>query len=236
MTDTETENVAQSRRLRRAREHAGFETIRAAVEQFGWNYNTYKSHDNGKRGFKKRDAEDYAKAYGVTAGWLLTGENPPYWASDSGVSQTKISTRRIPILDWLAVERYLAYRSGTMGAIATAYADINTHPELGRRVFMLPVQGESMVAKPPVGGVSFHPGDAVVFDPDGDVKPGDFVLAKLNLLDEPIFRKYQVRGRDEAGELIFDLVPLNEDYPTERVGPNNPGKVLARLVRHVRNF
>lgn len=61
-------------RLRMAREQAGFQTPTAAANFFGWNENTYKSHENGIRGLKTAVAERYAEAFKVSAAWLLTGE------------------------------------------------------------------------------------------------------------------------------------------------------------------
>lgn len=61
-------------RLQWAREQAGYPSPREAAIRFAWNYNTYKSHENGARGLKQEAAERYAKAFKVSTAWLLTGE------------------------------------------------------------------------------------------------------------------------------------------------------------------
>lgn len=61
-------------RLRSARHKAGFKGPAEAARRFGWNINTYKSHENGERGFDADQAKDYGKAFHTSAGWLLTGE------------------------------------------------------------------------------------------------------------------------------------------------------------------
>ena len=61
----------EHQRLREARERAGFTTPKAASEYFGWNENTYKSNENGARGISKKEAPKYAKAFHVSAGWIL---------------------------------------------------------------------------------------------------------------------------------------------------------------------
>ncbi len=61
-------------RLQTARQRAGFENATDAARAFGWNENTYRSHENGERGLKKDIAEKYARAFGVSPAWLLTGE------------------------------------------------------------------------------------------------------------------------------------------------------------------
>ena len=61
-------------RLQAARLRAGFETATDAARAFGWNENTYRSHENGERGLKKEVAYRYAKALRISVGWLLTGD------------------------------------------------------------------------------------------------------------------------------------------------------------------
>ncbi|MBP2309412.1 hypothetical protein GBZ48_21485 [Azospirillum melinis] len=67
-------SAAPYERLQWARANAGFGTPRDAAERFGWNYNTYKSHENGARGLKQKSAERYAHAFKISLSWLLTGE------------------------------------------------------------------------------------------------------------------------------------------------------------------
>lgn len=64
----------QFERLRLARERAGFEGPTDAATYFGWNPVTYRSHENGQRGLRPDIAKRYARAFKVSAAWLLTGE------------------------------------------------------------------------------------------------------------------------------------------------------------------
>lgn len=63
-----------SDRLRRARENAGYSTAASAIDRFKWPSSAYRSHENGQNSFSPTAAEEYAKAYGVPAAWLLLGE------------------------------------------------------------------------------------------------------------------------------------------------------------------
>ena len=60
-------------RLKAARERAGFPTAAAAAEAFGWPVSTYRSHENGHRGFPAKRAERYASAFRISPEWLLYG-------------------------------------------------------------------------------------------------------------------------------------------------------------------
>lgn len=61
-------------RLRQARLAAGYVGPVEAARRFGWNRETYKSHENGIRGIRPAKAKLYGDAFKVGAGWILTGE------------------------------------------------------------------------------------------------------------------------------------------------------------------
>lgn len=63
-----------NQRLKHARLQAGFKTATAAIEHCGWSGSTYRAHENGQNNYKIKDAQIYAKAYGVTPSWLLIGD------------------------------------------------------------------------------------------------------------------------------------------------------------------
>lgn len=63
--------MSAAKRLREAREGAGYPTAAAAAREFGWNEATYRHHENGTRGFDSEQAFSYGKYYGVSPAWLL---------------------------------------------------------------------------------------------------------------------------------------------------------------------
>lgn len=63
-----------SDRLREARINAGFTSTAEAARRFGWNENTYKSHENGKRGIPRRSVERYARYFKVDPEWIMFGD------------------------------------------------------------------------------------------------------------------------------------------------------------------
>ncbi len=102
---------------------------------------------------------------------------------------------------------------------------IATDLTLGPRAFALIVEGESMTP-------GFSPGDKVIFDPDLAPRPGDFVVAKLDEEEKATFKKYRPRGQDRDGNVVIELVPLNDDWPTLSIDAANPGRVVAPMVEH----
>src|ERR1700674_2597014 len=62
-------------RLRQARQDAAFPSARSAALRFGWTVSTYASHENGQTPVPLDEAPKYARAFKVSAAWLLTGES-----------------------------------------------------------------------------------------------------------------------------------------------------------------
>lgn len=60
-------------RLKTARVNAGFSTATAAAERLGVPVATYRSHENGSRGYPRDAAAHYARAFRVAPTWLLYG-------------------------------------------------------------------------------------------------------------------------------------------------------------------
>lgn len=60
-------------RLAAARKAAGYETAADAARALGASYPTYAGHENGRSGFRHKTAAVYARKFGVSLEWLLTG-------------------------------------------------------------------------------------------------------------------------------------------------------------------
>lgn len=66
--------MTMSDRLKKARVSAGFYKASDAINKFGRKASTYRAHESRQNQFDATTALSYARAYGVNAGWLLTGE------------------------------------------------------------------------------------------------------------------------------------------------------------------
>lgn len=73
-------------RLRQARIRAGYERQRDVFTRYpDWKLNTYKSNENGNAPFSFESAKTYARAFGVRAEWLYSGDGPMTAPTDSVV-------------------------------------------------------------------------------------------------------------------------------------------------------
>ncbi|MCZ4500992.1 MAG: hypothetical protein JWQ74_3547 [Marmoricola sp.] len=63
-------------RLRAAREAANYSSATKAAESLGVSVSTYRAHENGQNDFAPDVAEQYARKFGTSAAYLMTGEGP----------------------------------------------------------------------------------------------------------------------------------------------------------------
>lgn len=162
---------------------------------------------------KGRYLNDLAAALGVTVDWLLAGSGdtpaplveqhiPGYHNVEPAVM---LPGKRIPILSYVQAGNWremCEQASNFDGNVEFVTAS----SEIGPYGFGLWLRGDSMVPL-------FKEGDLIIVDPDEGPQPGDYVVAK-NGSDGATFKKYRPRGIDENGQEVFELVPLNDDYPT----------------------
>lgn len=69
-------------RLVTARKAAGYDTAADAARALGTSYPTYAGHENGSSGFRHKTAATYARKFGVSLEWLLTGRGTMTKKSD----------------------------------------------------------------------------------------------------------------------------------------------------------
>jgi SOS-response transcriptional repressor LexA len=123
---------------------------------------------------------------------------------DKNVAPAEVGTRLVPVISYV--------QAGQMTEVVDPFAlggsfeFISTDLDLSGRAFALIIKGPSMEPE-------FREGDKVIIDPAVCPQPGDFVVAK-NSVEEATFKKYRPRGTDARGNMIFELVPLNDDFPT----------------------
>lgn len=162
---------------------------------------------------KGRYLNDLAEALGVTVDWLLTGSgDTPELAEEQPIPgyhnvepAVMLPGKRIPILSYVQAGnwREMCEQATTFdGNVEYVTASV----DIGSCGFGLWLRGDSMLPQ-------FKEGDLIIVDPDEAPQPGDYVVAK-NGSNEATFKKYRPRGIDENGQEVFELVPLNDDYPT----------------------
>ncbi|MBH2071702.1 LexA family protein [Janthinobacterium lividum] len=193
----------------------------------------------GKRGPETQTIAKLAAACNVSFQWLHegTGEKARGTSSatlspdspnkfDQNARLVPLGTRAIPVIS--------AIQAGAMKEISVPYATgdgyttIYVDDTYSQWAFGLEIDGDSMLPE-------YHPGDIVIIEPNWAPRPGDCVAAK-NGKQEATFKKYRLRGTNAEGNDIFELVPLNDNYPTLRSDetPLTIIGVMAELRRKTR--
>lgn len=124
--------------------------------------------------------------------------------SRSNVEPAPGDWRKIPILDSRQAAKWKADSS------VSDLVDVEmimTNLEHPPSTFAQRIVDPSMEPK-------FKIGDVVVIDPTIQPLPGDFIVASL--MGDALFRQYRVAGINEQGHEIFEIWPLNLNYPSMR--------------------
>lgn len=171
-----------------------------------------------------------ARALGVQSIWLATGKGPREQSAsvtpfDANAVIIPIGTRRVPLIS--------SIQAGLWSEIVDNFAPgdaeewLITDLKCSDASFALTIKGNSME---PI----FSDGDRVIIDPAVIPRPGSFVAAK-NGSEEATFKKYRPRGISANGQDVFELVPLNDDYPSLH-SDREPIRIIGTAVEHRRRL
>ena len=142
-------------------------------------------------------------------------------AAISNVAPAPMGGRRVPVITSIQAGMWAEIVDSFQPGDASDW--LLTDIDLSDSSFALDIRGNSMEPE-------FKDGDRVIIDPEIAPQPGDFVAAK-NGEQEATFKKYRPRGMDAQGNIVFELVPLNDDYPTLR-SDVQPIRIVGTMVEH----
>lgn len=168
--------------------------------------NGAKSSTGNARGIGDKLARKLEDGCGKELGWMDRPHRLPAPAFDENVVPADMGLRPIPVISSVQAGALRDMESPYQPGAGYAYE--YTDQDLSEWAFALDVEGLSMLPE-------FRPGDRIIVDPEIAPNPGDFVVAR-NGSEQATFKKYRPRGIDAAGNEVFELVPLNDDYPTLR--------------------
>ena len=208
---------AKIRALRKARKM----TINELATQVDSDVGNISRLERDLQGFSPQLLSKIADALSVPVSELFSDDSPASPHQNMEMAQPDI--HRIPVISYVQAGVWTAPNEIRECDGNMAY--ITTDLELGERAFAIVIRGNSMEPE-------FTEGDLVLIDPDEPLHPGDFVVAK-NGEEEATFKKYRPRGYGEDGQEIFELAPLNDDYPTMRSDRQHI-QIIGTMVEHRR--
>ncbi|CNL29150.1 TPA: LexA family protein [Yersinia enterocolitica] len=183
------------RRVALARNSLGL-TQAELAKKVGVVHRQIAAYEGGEARPRDKVLNNLAAVLGTSSDWLKcgVGDGP----NISNMRKT-VTVREIPLLSWVQAISIAADDSTLDGSIS----DFIPAPiGAGEKAFAITILGNSMDSP---SGLSFPEGTIVCFDPDVEVKNGDFVLCS------------QLDGEATFKQLIFDqgkryLRPLNREY------------------------
>lgn len=164
-------------RLRKAREDAGYADAASAARRFGWGETTYRSHENGARGFKLNRAIEYGRAFRVSPEWLLFGKGDNGKKPVPLVGYVGAGAEMVPIDDGGALD------------------DVDPPPGVGPSAVAVMVRGDSMFPR-------YMDGDLLIYDQHTVLSDADGHECIVSLVDGRKFVK-MVRV-DHRGEVTLE--------------------------------
>ena len=219
MVDTPAE------RLKLARVRAHYRDAKHAADAHGWNYDTYKTHESGKRSISPQRAEIYAKAFHVSAAYILLGKEA---GAPLDPILSRIPIRVVPLMDLLDVEALRAVAGGAR-PIGISDVAVDSGDDITPRSFAAVVMTTAMVSRRP-DEPSTYPGDVVIISPETKPEPGKIVLAVVE--GETMLRKYRPASHGDDTS-AFILVPLNDDFATIHASVSEDTFIVGRAIRRI---
>lgn len=178
-------------------------------------------HNWEQRGVSKQGMLLAQRVLGCSASWIETGSGQMAAHGHANVKRADVGVFNIPLISYVQAGVWTTVHDNYQPGDAEEY--LLTDQDLSEHAFALEIKGDSMLP-------DFKPGDRVIIDPLVQPNPGDFVVAK-NGDDEATFKKYRPRGMNDRGQVVFELVPLNDDYPSMR-SDTTPIQIIGTMVEH----
>jgi SOS-response transcriptional repressor LexA len=201
--------------LRKKRENLGWSQTKLAT-MAGTTAATVSRIETGRSYYSQATLVGLLRAMGTTleAFYLTLGSGNVEPASTGG--------RRVPVLDYVQAAKWPNIASRIDKQMQeTILTDLDNPPS----TFALRILGDSMEP-------DFHAGDIVVVSPALMPRPGDFVVA-AEAGKESTFRRYKMVGKNEQGEDVFELQPLNPLYAAMR-SDRHDLSLVGVMVEHRR--
>ena len=168
-----------------------------------------------------KELPSIAFALGKTVEFLISGKENPNRKSNVQPLHPS-SLKLIPVISFVQAGQWKeALELGVLDYVYSAGDNLSGNS------FAVKVVGNSMFPE-------YKEGDLIVIDPNICPRPGDCVIG-MNSKNETTFKKYRPRGINENGQEVFELVPLNIDYPTLR-SDREQITIIGTVVEHVRKF
>jgi SOS-response transcriptional repressor LexA len=216
-------------RLRFLRKKAGYYRAEDLAKVVRVSTNTVLMHERNERNIPYRRAKAYARLLGTKPEFILEGKqfNQDY-VNQPIIAPAALAPVRLPLLSCTDVEQF---RSIASGAIPMSEQAVFASQQLlpGRRAFAVEMPDSSIDGR-------IAEEEHVFIDPDAEYKTGDIVAALAPGFVGLIIREYRVKSFDRDAKPVFELVALNEKFPSVPSDVAGDAQIIGRVIGAFRKF
>lgn len=167
---------------------------------------------------RRANQKAVADLLGLTVAELMSGGEPNVGELQKG--------RRVPLISWVEALLLNDVSEPFDPGDAVEWVD-TSESSPGKDAFALKVSGSSMTSPDPDAPYSFPEGTVLIVDPDRQVSPGDFVIAKDVDTQQATFKRLAYDGGR------WYLRPLNPQFKTVEI--DDPSlRIIGRVVEFQR--
>lgn len=206
--------MALGENIRAWRERKGWSTHDLALES-DINQSSISRFEQNKTRPRPETLRKIAEALGA--------EIPQLEYGTADLDVIPVGKRRIPVLDYTQVGNWIDVNEDDSGPENGEF--VLTNAKWSDEAFALIVRDDSML---PV----FLVDDTITVDPDIAPRPGRFVVA-VNGVGEASLKKFADLGVNAKGEPLYELRPLNPDYPIWN-SETTPFRIVGSIVEVTR--
>ena len=173
---------------------------------------------NGKKSFGDGITQYIEDTLELESGYLDKGH------VSGTVEPTAMPDKKIPLISFVQAGQL----TNTGDLVADEY--VICYGDASPTAFALRVKGDSMT---PI----FDEGDIVIVDDQKAPTVGSYVVARseLDAMEEATIKRYYIAGYDEHGREIFELRPVNPNYPVMN-SQQLKLKVVGVVVEAIKRF
>lgn len=207
------------RELRKAQKR----TLQDVGDLFGIKTSSVSNWETGKSTPTTEKLAKLARFFGTSVNDLISGTDAPHHVPAAIFAPATMGGFRVPLISYVQAGSWTTAEDPY--AVGEAAEWLYTDQEVSPSAFALTIRGDSMAPE-------YLDGERIIVEPALAPVPGDVVIAK-NGHEEATFKKYRPRGVNERGAEVFELVPLNPDFPT-LYSDRQPIQIIGVVVEHRR--
>ncbi len=233
MRPMEDNHTTPGERLGALIKRSSYDSVRHFASVAGKSVDLLRKQIRDERTISAASARTYGRLLGRPPEEILYGKrfNQDY-EKQPIIAVAGIAPSLVPLLSYADVEQFTLIASG---AIPMSDNKISSpfDPLSAKRIFAVEMPDKSMESDE---RESIAQGDRLFINPEEEYKTGNIVVAMAPGFVGLIVRKYRIKSFDADAKPVFELVPLNSDFPAVLGEQALQAQIIGRVIGVFRSF